>query len=77
MKIVEQIRAESNPIKTDEQYRAYLKIIDSLIDSKEDSPEEQVLELVSILVESYEAEHFPIEAPDRLKGRSSGTKMIS
>ncbi len=64
METLAQIRAELKPIKTKEQYKSYLKIIDSLIDCLEDSPEEQVLELVSILVESYEAEHYPIEPPN-------------
>jgi HTH-type transcriptional regulator/antitoxin HigA len=67
METLEQIRAELKPIKTKEQYKSYLKIIDGLIDCLEDSPEEQVLELVSILVESYEAEHYPIEAPNPIE----------
>lgn len=67
MQTLEQIRAELKPIKTQEQYKSYLKIIDGLIDCLEDSPEEQVLELVSILVESYEAVHYPIEAPDPIE----------
>ena len=67
METLEQIRAELKPIKTKEQYKNYLKVIDSLIDCLEDSPEEQVLELVSIIVESYEAEHYPIEAPNPIE----------
>jgi HTH-type transcriptional regulator / antitoxin HigA len=64
METLAQIKADIKPIKTNEQYRNYLKIIDKLIDCEEDSPEEQVLELVSILVESYESEHFPIDPPN-------------
>jgi HTH-type transcriptional regulator / antitoxin HigA len=64
MKTLIEIREKLQPIKTEAQYKQYLTIIDSLIDCDEDSPEEQVLELVSILVESYEAEHYSIEAPD-------------
>lgn len=67
METLEQIRAELKPIKTKEQYKNYLKIIDNLVDCPEDSPEEQVLELVSILVESYETVHYPIEAPDPIE----------
>lgn len=67
MKTLEQIRNELSPIKTKEQYQDYLKIIDSLVDCLEDSPQEQVLELVSILVESYEMQHYPIEAPDPIE----------
>lgn len=54
-------------IKDKVQYNQYLKIIDSLVDCEENSPEEEVLELVSILMEDYERKHFPIEAPDPIK----------
>ena len=67
MQTLAQIRSELRPIKTKEQYQAYLKIIDDLVDCAEDSPQEQVLELVSILVESYEMQHYPIEAPDPIE----------
>jgi HTH-type transcriptional regulator / antitoxin HigA len=43
--------------------------MDSLIDCPEQSAEEEVLELVSILVEDYEERHFPIEAPDPIDAR--------
>ena len=35
-----------------------------MIDCREDSLEEETLELVSILVEDYESKHYLIEAPD-------------
>lgn len=60
----ENIKSQLKPIKTSEQYQAYLAVVDSLIDCPEDSAEEELLELVSILVEDYEAKHYPIEAPD-------------
>jgi HTH-type transcriptional regulator / antitoxin HigA len=64
---LEQIRVSLKPIKTSEHYHSYLKIIDSLIDCQENSPEEEILELVSILVEDYEARHHRIEAPDPIE----------
>jgi HTH-type transcriptional regulator / antitoxin HigA len=67
MKTITEIKLELKPIKDKEQYKEYLQIIDSLIDCEEDSPEEVALELVSILVESYETKHFPIEAPDPIE----------
>jgi HTH-type transcriptional regulator/antitoxin HigA len=67
MKTLDQIKSELSPIKTNEQYRDYLTIIDGLVDCAEDSPEENVLELVSILIESYESEHYAIEAPDPIE----------
>ena len=67
MKTISEIKLELKPIKDKIQYKEYLKIIDSLIDCEEDSPEEEALELVSILVESYESKHYPIEAPDPIE----------
>lgn len=67
MKNLEEIRANLMPVKTREQYQAYLKIIDELIDCQENSPEEALLEHVSILVENYESIHYPIEAPDPIE----------
>ena len=67
MKPIEQIRSELRPIRSESTYREYLGIIDQLVDCEENSQEEELLELVSILVENYEAKHYPIEAPDPLE----------
>lgn len=67
MKTLEQIKSELRPIRSEAIYREYLGIIDQLVDCAENSPEEEVLELVSILVENYEAKHYPIEPPDPLE----------
>ena len=79
MESIELLKSKLQPIKTKEQYNQYLGIIDSLVDCLEDSPEEEFLELVSILVEDYEAKHYPIEAPDpieaiKLKMEEEGLK---
>ena len=67
MKTLSEIKLSLTSIKDKIQYNQYLKIIDSLVDCEESSPEEEVLELVSILVEDYENKHFPIEAPDPIE----------
>ena len=67
MRTLDQIRAEIKPIKTENQYEDYLKIIDSLVDCLEGSEEAEVLELVSILVGDYEDKHYKIEAPDPIE----------
>lgn len=68
MKILSEIKLALTSIKDKVQYNQYLKIIDSLVDCEENSTgEEEVLELVSILVEDYENKHFPIEAPDPIE----------
>lgn len=67
MKTLEEVKSVLKPIKSQEQYKEYLRIIDSLIDCEEGSSEEETLELVSILVEDYEAKHYHIEAPDPIE----------
>ena len=67
MKPIEQIRSELRPIRSEAIYSEYLAIIDELVDCVENSEEEELLELVSILVENYEAKHYPIDAPDPLE----------
>jgi len=67
MKALIEIKSALKSIKSQEQYKEYLTIIDSLIDCEEHSPEEETLELVSILVEDYEAKHYHIEAPDPIE----------
>lgn len=64
---LEKIKSGLKPIKTHKQYEKYLSIVDELIDCPEGSKEEEVLELVSILIESYEAEHYAIEPPDPIE----------
>lgn len=64
MKTLIEVKSVLKTIKSKEQYKEYLSIIDSLIDCKEESFEEEMLELVSILVEDYEQKNFHVEAPD-------------
>ena len=59
-------------IKNDAQYEAACQRIYEMINAKEDpiapdSSEADEMELLSILVEKYEREHFPIEAPDPIE----------
>src|SRR5947207_13451250 len=52
------------PIKSDTDYRAALKEIERLWDAKLGTAEADHVEVLSTLVEAYEAKHFPIPAPD-------------
>ncbi len=52
------------PIKTDTDYRAALKEIESLMMAQPDTPEGEKLDVLTTLVEAYEARHFPMELPD-------------
>lgn len=51
-------------IKTEADYNAVLNRIDELFDAKPDTQEGDELDLLVTLVEFYEKEKFPIEAPD-------------
>ena len=55
------------PIKTEKDYNNALKEIERLFDSKPGTAEGDHLEVLSILVEAYEDEHYPIPAPDRVE----------
>lgn len=52
------------PIKTEEDYRATLKEIDSLMRAESGTPEGERLDLLVTLVEAYERKHYPLDLPD-------------
>jgi len=52
------------PIKTEEDYRATLHEIESLMTAAPDSPEGERLDVLVTLVEAYERHHFPLDLPD-------------
>jgi HTH-type transcriptional regulator/antitoxin HigA len=52
------------PIHTEAEYQAALAQIESLWDAPDASEAADQLELLSMLVEVYEKQHYPIEAPD-------------
>ena len=55
------------PIRTETEYQATLQEIDRFFDVAPDTPEEDRLELLTILVEAYETEHYPILPPDPIE----------
>lgn len=52
------------PIKTKKDYAAALERLELLFDAKKGSAEGDELEILGILIDQYENEHFPIELPD-------------
>ncbi|MCX2739498.1 helix-turn-helix domain-containing protein [Pontibacter anaerobius] len=54
-------------IRSEKDYQAALKQIRALWDAEPGTPEEDQLEILSILVSKYEEEHFPIEEPDPIE----------
>jgi HTH-type transcriptional regulator/antitoxin HigA len=51
-------------IKSDAEYRAAMTRIEKIFDAKPGTPKGDELELLLLLVESYENEAFPIDLPD-------------
>lgn len=54
------------PVRSEADYLASLERIEALMDAEPDSPEADELAVLATLVERYESEHFPIEAPTPL-----------
>lgn len=52
------------PIRTKSDYRATLREIESLMSSRAGTPEGDRLDVLTTLVEAYEARHFPLDLPD-------------
>lgn len=55
------------PIKTKKDYENALKRLELIFDAKKGSPEGDELEILGILVEKYEDQHFPIGFPDPIE----------
>ena len=52
------------PIRTKADYRAALKEVERLWNAEPGTPAGDRVEVLVTLIEAYEAEHFPIPAPD-------------
>jgi HTH-type transcriptional regulator / antitoxin HigA len=52
------------PIKSQRDYQNALKQIEQLMDAKANTPEGDTLDVLVTLVEKWEQEHDPIDAPD-------------
>jgi HTH-type transcriptional regulator/antitoxin HigA len=58
---------ETKVIKTEQDYHKALERLKEIFDAPVDSPEGDEAELLTILIEKYEEEHYPIEAPDPIE----------
>ena len=52
------------PIRNKREHAAALKQAEALWNARKGSPEEDRLLLLTLLIEAYEREHFPVPAPD-------------
>jgi len=55
------------PIKTEADYETTLGRIGELMGAQLDTPEGDELDVLTTLVEHYEAQHYPIEAPNPIE----------
>ncbi|OCA54501.1 helix-turn-helix domain-containing protein [Photorhabdus namnaonensis] len=57
------------PIRTKQDYQEALKIVASLFDNQPEigTPEFAHMEVMVLLIEAYEAEHYPIDSPDPIE----------
>jgi len=55
------------PIRNESDYQDALSQLELIFDAKSGSPEGDKLEVLSILIDKYENEHFPIEMPDPIE----------
>lgn len=54
-------------IKTEEDYNQALKRLEEIFHAPSNSKEGDEAEILAILIEKYEDEHYPIEAPDPIE----------
>jgi len=55
------------PIKTKKDYEQALARLEVIFDAKKDTPNGDELEILGMLVDNYENEHFPIGFPDPIE----------
>jgi HTH-type transcriptional regulator / antitoxin HigA len=55
------------PIKTKKDYALAMQRLEKIFDAKPGTPEGDDLEVLGILIEKYEDDHYPIEYPDPIE----------
>ena len=55
------------PIKTKKDYLAAMNRLEVIFDAKPGSPDGDELEVLGILIDKYEQEHYPIDYPDPIE----------
>lgn len=58
---------ELKPIKCELDYRKGLERLEVIFDEPSDTKEGDEAEILSLLIENYESENYPIEAPDPIE----------
>lgn len=60
---------KSTSIKTEKDYKQAIEKLETLFDAKKGTAKGDELELLGILIEQYENEHFPIDLSDVIKAK--------
>lgn len=55
------------PIRNKGEYQQALETLELIFNAKRGTPEGDHLEILSILIDQYEKEHFPIGLPDPIE----------
>lgn len=58
---------EIKPIRTEQEYRTALARLGEIWDAEPGTPESDELDVLSVLVEAYEDEHYPMDPPDPIE----------
>jgi HTH-type transcriptional regulator/antitoxin HigA len=58
---------EIKPIRTEQEHQAALRRLEEIWEAKPGTPESDELDVLSVLVEAYEDEHYPIDPPDPIE----------
>lgn len=64
-------------IKTEEDYQKALKQMENLFDAPVNTPEGDEAEILAILIEKYEEEHYPIHSPDPIEAIKFRMEQLS
>ncbi len=56
-----------HPVKTEKEYQTALERLGEIFDSIPGTPDGDELEVLSILLDKYERENFPIDMPDPIE----------
>ena len=54
-------------IKTEEDYQTALKRLDEIFDAPMGTPESDEADVLALLIDEYEKQHYPIDAPDPIE----------
>jgi len=55
------------PIKTEDDYQAALHRLEEIFDAPDGTPESDELDILGLLVDEYEKDHYPIDSPDPIE----------